>query len=253
MMLGQFDEFGGAMRDDTGRESWQGGRDALAAFRTADERNLGSVVVEPGAGHFAWSERSATYLMLFIRKAARARLPSNTDDELLLQVKREVAAPLSPPLREINPASGWLAELPDRNAPRNGADSYEKFSGPRANAGWHFDREMAEATVAYHAELSGRRDQFIRWNDPVWVDAGARFFFTKLQWVGDGRTFEVHRCRGVERLARSEPAHAPRRFPRSGHALRHRVQCAVWKSTSPLSPMPSRRPMRRRGWTTSSR
>ncbi|MCX5673717.1 MAG: hypothetical protein NTX87_01800, partial [Planctomycetota bacterium] len=30
------------------------------------------------------------------------------------------------------------------------------------------------------------------WNDPYWVDAGTRFFFTHLQWVGDGQTFEVH-------------------------------------------------------------
>ena len=32
-MLGQFDEFGGTMRDASGRESWAGGRDAMVAFR----------------------------------------------------------------------------------------------------------------------------------------------------------------------------------------------------------------------------
>ena len=38
----------------------------------------------------------------------------------------------------------------------------------------------------------GKKDQFIRWADPFYVDAGVRFFFNKIQWVGDGQTFEVH-------------------------------------------------------------
>jgi hypothetical protein len=192
MMIGQFDEFGGTMRDDAGREAWEGGRDALAAFRAANERNLGSVVVEPGAGHFAWSERNAKYLALFLRKAAQARIPADWPSNLLWQVQQKVAGPLPTALREINPSSGWLAELPARGAGRHAAASHGKFAGSKTNAAWHFDREMAEATVAYHTGLSGRRDQFIRWSDPVWVDAGARFFLTKVQWVGDGQTFEVH-------------------------------------------------------------
>jgi hypothetical protein len=192
MMIGQFDEFGGTMRDAAGRESWEGGRDALAAFRAANERNLGSVLVEPGAGHFAWSERNAKYLALFLRKAAQARIPADWPSNSLLQVQQKLASPLPPVLREINPASGWLTELPARGAGGHAAASHGNHTGPRTNAAWHFDREMAEATVAYHAGLTGRRDQFIRWNDPFHVDAGARFFFTKVQWVGDGQTFEVH-------------------------------------------------------------
>jgi hypothetical protein len=192
MMIGQFDEFGGAMRDDTGCESWEGGRDALAAFRAANERNLGSIVVEPGAGHFAWSERNAKYLALFLRKAAQARIPSDWPSNFLWQAQHKVASPLPMALREINPSAGWLAELPARDAVRHAVASHGKFAGSKTSAAWHFDREMAEATAAYHAGLSGRRDQFIKWSDPFYVDAGARFFFTKVQWVGDGQTFEVH-------------------------------------------------------------
>jgi len=95
MMLGQFDEFGGTMRDESGRETWEGGRDGLIAFRTQNEGNLGSVVVEPGAGHFAWSDRNAAYLALFIRKAAQAR----------------IAIDGRAPLLEIDPRSGWLTDL----------------------------------------------------------------------------------------------------------------------------------------------
>jgi len=181
MMLGQFDEFGGTMRDENGRESWEGGRDALAAFRAADERNLGSLVVEPGAGHFAWSERNATYLALFLRKAAQWRLPV---------IPASGSAPGR--LREIDPQRGWLTDLDLGNSTPYKPASCNQYAGPRANAAWHFDRELAEATVAYHVGLTGKRDQFIRWTDPVWVDAGARFFFTRVQWVDDGQTFEVH-------------------------------------------------------------
>lgn len=52
---------------------------------------------------------------------------------------------------------------------------------------------LADARGSVDALRFGKRDQFIRWNDPVWVDAGARFFFTKIQWVGDGQTFEYIR------------------------------------------------------------
>ncbi len=74
MMLGQFDEFGGTMRRADGRETWEGPRDELARFRAKNEANLGSIVVEPGAGHFAWSDRNAVYMAMFIRKAADARI-----------------------------------------------------------------------------------------------------------------------------------------------------------------------------------
>lgn len=182
MMVGQFDEFGGQMRNDAGRESWEGGRDALAAFRARDEQNLASIVVEPGAGHFAWSDRNAAYLALFIRKAAQARIPK----DWAIDATTPVA------LKKINVKSGWLTNLAIKTSGEFPAAAYESFAGPKASAAWHFDQEMAAATVAYHANSFGKKDQFIKWNDSFSVDAGARFFFNKIQWTGDGRTFEVH-------------------------------------------------------------
>lgn len=183
MMIGQFDEFGRTMRDERGRETWEGGRDALAAFRSADKRNLASVVVEPGAGHFAWSERNAQYLAHFIRKAARARIPAHSYES----VEKDAS------LLAIDHRQGWFTDL---NGIKSSAESrcaaYADYSGDRSQAAWHFDREMAEATIAYHKDGFGKRDQFIRWEDPHWVDAGARFFFTKLTWVDLGSTLQVH-------------------------------------------------------------
>jgi len=180
MMIGQFDEFGGTMRDESGRETWEGGRDALAEFRGQHARNLGSIVVEPGAGHFAWSDRNAAYLALFIRKAAQARIPADWPAD----ARRPISLP------EIDVTGGWLTDLTINQAGESAA--YGEYRGDRTKAAWHFDRQMAEATVAYHAGGLGKQDQFIKWNDPFWVDAGTRFFFTKLTWVGDGQTIEVH-------------------------------------------------------------
>ncbi len=181
MMIGQFDEFGGIMRNDAGRETWEGGRDALASFRAAHERNLASMVVEPGAGHFAWSDRNAAYLAMFIRKAAQMRIP-------------DWPANATEPVRckEIDHRSGWLTDLTIKSPGGFPPARFGQYQGDASKAAWHFDREMAEATVAYHAGGFGKKDQFVRWSDPVWVDAGARFFFTKLAWVDDGQTLEVH-------------------------------------------------------------
>lgn len=182
MMIGQFDEFGGTMRNETGRETWQGGRDALAAYRAQDARNLASIVVEPGAGHFAWSNRNAEYLALFIRKAAQACIPA--------------IGPTNPPgavaLKPIDHRTGWLSDLAIEKENQSDPASWHDYERDKEAAAWHFDKEMAEATVAYHAGEFGKKDQFIKWNDPYWVDAGTRFFFTKLKWIGDGQTFEVH-------------------------------------------------------------
>src|SRR5208282_2283857 len=106
MMLGQFDEFGGTMRDALGRETWEGGRDALADYRAKDDRNLASIVVEPGAGHFAWSDRNAAYLALFVRKAARARIP---DWPPTMSTWCPAKQPV--PCKPVAPESGWLSDL----------------------------------------------------------------------------------------------------------------------------------------------
>jgi len=182
MMLGQFDEFGGTMRDESGRETWEGGRDALIAFRTQHEEHLGSIVVEPGAGHFAWSERNAKYLALFVRKAAQA----------CLRAEQDMGEGQHASLRKIDYRRGWLTDLTIKATSQFEPAPYEEYRGEATKAAWHFDKEMAEATVAYHASEFGKKDQFLKWSDSYWVDAGTRFFFTKLTWVGDGQTIKVH-------------------------------------------------------------
>jgi hypothetical protein len=180
LMIGQFDEFGKVMRDANGRETWEGGRDALADWRRAGEDRLGSVVVEPGAGHFAWSERNAKYLALFIRKAAAARIgPRQAND-----AKISICKP-------IDPATGWTTELAAIKDPSQAPSPAGKNKGDAKPTSWHFDEEIARATLAYHAGISGKQDQFIRWNELANVDAGVRYYLSNLKWIGP-QTFEVH-------------------------------------------------------------
>jgi hypothetical protein len=209
MMLGQFDEFGKQMmRDADGRENWEYGRDSLAAFRAAGDKNLGNFVVEPGAGHFAWSDRSAGYFALFLRKAAKARIP-----DWPLDATEPVKC------KAIDPATGWLTDLTIKSLGQKPAP-HKDDAGDRSKAAWHFDRELAEATAAYHAGVSGKKDQFIRWKDPVTVDAGARFFFTEVKWVDDGQTFEVH-PEYADVYPKTQPNGQGPRWPLAGKPVGH--------------------------------
>jgi hypothetical protein len=209
MMLGQFDEFGKAMmRDDKGRENWENGRDELAAFRAKYPGNLGSIVIEPGAGHFAWSDRSAAYLALFLRKAAQARIPDwSIDARTPVHCKR------------IEPASGWLTDLTINARGQHPPARFGDYEGEKARAAWHVDRELAEATLAYHKGL-GKKDQFIRWTDSYSVEAGARFFFKEVSWVDDGQTFEVHPLYAATYPKTQKDGKGPR-WPLAGKPVGH--------------------------------
>ena len=146
MMIGQFDEFGKVMRDAAGHETWEGGRDGLVAWRSDDEKRLGTVIIEPGAGHFAWSDRNADYLALFIRNAAAARIQSPAGGQPQVTV-----------CKEIDPKSGWLSDSAIKVMTDSKPAPYDKYIGDKAKANWHFDEELAKATQAYHAGISGRK------------------------------------------------------------------------------------------------
>lgn len=183
MMVGQFDEFGGTRREDGWEPAWMGVAKALGEQRAAQPAALWSMVVEPGAGHFAWSERNEQYLGMFIKKAAALRIPA------------EFAADKVPELKKIDAASGWLADVRLKQPLGNGTPAapapVAKFAGDKEMTSWLFDEEMAKAFVAFHDGID-RKDQFIKWNDPYTIEASVRFFFTKQTWVDDGLTLQVN-------------------------------------------------------------
>ncbi len=182
-MAGQFDEFGGTMRDEDGIEpAWMRPRDALVAYRQEDPRRLVTLVVEPGGGHFPLSERNARLAALFLERAAAARIPADWDP----------TSGVAPTLQAIDVNSGWLMDLDLAAAAPQPSAPVAAYQGDPAKAGWIFDQAMADHIAGYHQGLTGRQDQFLRWQDGHWLDAGVRHFFTNLQWVDDGATFQVH-------------------------------------------------------------
>ena len=100
-------------------------------------------------------------MALFIRKAAQARILPEGD---------------SVKLNEIDYRRGWLSDLSFETRDHFDAAPYDEYKGDRSKAAWHFDKETAKATVAFHTGRFGKKDQFIKWEDPYWVDAGTRFF-----------------------------------------------------------------------------
>jgi hypothetical protein len=177
-LLGQFDEFGGVMRDATGRESWESILEEVAADRAATGR-LGGAAIEAGAGHFAWSDRSAEVVCAFLKATSRLRIAPGPDAEGGTRCLR------------IDPLQGWLAPLRRSEMERVAAAPAREYTGDLAGAGWLPSAEVAAAVARSQAGFQGRRDQFLRWQDPFTVEAGVRFFFSDVAWIGDGRTFAV--------------------------------------------------------------
>lgn len=75
---------------------------------------------------------------LFIRKAIRARVP-----------KTEARAGEPVQCLPIRPESGWLTDQ-DITTPAYPPTPCSEFKGNPAQAFWHFDKELAEASEAVH-------------------------------------------------------------------------------------------------------
>lgn len=207
MMVGQFDEFAGVMREEGGREpAWAGALTHCAAYRDADPAHLASIVVEAGAGHFAWSQRCAAYFSLFLQKAAAARLPQEWPAE----------GPVV--CRTIDPATGWLTDFALADPVGDPEPVSAVTETTAIQRAWHLDEELARATQAFHASGLQKKDQFIHWQDPFWLDAGTRYFFTSLKWDGD--RFLVHPAY-AERYPESADNGQGPRWLEAGQAVGH--------------------------------
>ncbi|MFP4356193.1 MAG: hypothetical protein ACLFUJ_13825 [Phycisphaerae bacterium] len=210
--VGQFDEFAGQMRDETGYEpAWQRALDATKQMRAEQPDKLVSFLLDAGAGHFHFSDREAEYLAMWIVKAAEARIPDGW-----------ASGPhpgQGPPVEcvDLDPAGGWLTDL-DLRDPKHAPAPADEYTGDVAEAGWQFDEQLARAHVAFHAARPlDRKDQFLTWQDRTWIDVGTRIFLLDPEWVDDGQTFrlqpayrdtvpEQHKGRGPKWPRAGEPA-----------------------------------------------
>ncbi|MFP4104586.1 MAG: hypothetical protein ACLFVU_00720 [Phycisphaerae bacterium] len=137
-MNGEFEWCGpeGGIRPEYGRQTqWVMIREQLLRRRRHDPQHLMSLVVVPGRDHGAWDVDLAA---LFVRKAAEYRAPKE---------KRDGSKPAK--CRTIKAEDGWLTDA-DLDHPEHNPAPYDKYTGDKTEAFWHFDGEMAKAVREYH-------------------------------------------------------------------------------------------------------
>lgn len=109
-----------------------------------------SLLADAGRGHFDYSDGLVNYLALFIKKAAKYRLPSDSPS----------GSPVK--LINVNATDGWLADRWWKDKlPRAKAAPYAKYKGDKDEAFWYFDAEIAKATESYYALAQGKEEQYI--------------------------------------------------------------------------------------------
>lgn len=137
-MNGEFESCGpeGGIRPHLGLDTqWYMMVQQMIERRRQDPAHLMSMVVVPSKGHTAWNKQLAE---LFIRKAAKYRLPTE---------KRDGSTPAI--CRIIPVEDGWLSD-PNVKYPQHKPAPYDNYTGDKSSAMWHFDEEMAMAVWQYH-------------------------------------------------------------------------------------------------------
>lgn len=106
-----------------------------------------SFLADAGHGHFDYSDELVDYLAMFIKKAAKYRLPT-TNKSVILQ--------------SIHPETGWLMDRWHRDSLPNAAPAaYQYYMGEKMYASWCFDKEMSVLTELYYARARGKKKQYL--------------------------------------------------------------------------------------------
>ena len=122
-------------------------------FKNKHPKTPIAMLAEPGNGHFNYSDDLVRYLAMFVRKAARERLPAEVPQG-------------APVLKPVDPVEGWLVRRWHLNQPRSVTPApFAKYSGDPKEAFWCFDKEMAWATHDYMADQPGKLPQLLSVSD----------------------------------------------------------------------------------------
>ena len=161
---------------------WPNVRRSALALRTAHAEALIAVAVDPGGGHFDWSDSLARLLALYIHKACASRLPPPS------------AANSGPTtLRALSYQSGWLLDAAGMDPARFKPAPVTGFTGNPNEAYRVFDRETADAIERVQGDRVARKKQMLSFNQdgntlPVAVQGFAALAF---QPDSDGITFHL--------------------------------------------------------------
>jgi hypothetical protein len=161
---------------------WPVVRRSALALRTTDSDALIAVAVDPGGGHFDWSDSLARLLALYIHKACASRLPPPS------------AARSGPtPLRVLPYQNGWLLDAAGMDPDRFKPAPVASYTGKPDEAYWVFDRETADGIEHLQGDRVPRKKQMLSFNQnghvlPVAVQGFAALAFEP---DSDGITFHL--------------------------------------------------------------
>ena len=151
---------------------WRWCRGDMLAWRAKWKNFLGSVLVQPGAGHFNWDEKVAAYVAMFVEKAARARLPGSSyqlsvassqldeDESGSPTDHRSLNTDNFPKLKSLQLQDGWLTDHTLTTPVNVPTAAYRDYAGDPAMAFWHMDEELARANEAF-GQTHGRKLQLV--------------------------------------------------------------------------------------------
>ncbi len=165
------------------------GRSGKAAdFRKRYPLSPLTVLADSGGGHFDFHDRLARYLALYLRKVSDHRLSQRA-------AATSAAAPV--PLTPIDPTrTGWLYDRFRRDAlPKADPAPLALYAGPKDEALWAFDEELARATHDYALKYrltKPRSVGYLQNGEPVPATPGRHEgVILKLDPVDDGATFKL--------------------------------------------------------------
>jgi hypothetical protein len=119
-------------------------------FRAKYPNATVAFLADPGHGHFDYSDELVSYLAMFIRKAAKRRLPAKG----------------STLLRPVNTQEGWLIDRWRKDAPPTAPSApYARYKGDPRQAFWAFDSEIARTTEKYYAAARAKKPQLLSVTD----------------------------------------------------------------------------------------
>ena len=141
-------------------------------------------VVEPGDGHFGASKEKIALIDLYLREAAKYRLPAD--------------AALNGPVA-LTPIDakkqGWLYEVWHLNAPPSAAAApVAGYRGQKDHAFWAFDEEMARAIEKFQSGFRGKRNVLIGYRQKNGLTAPSpdhAMVHLKFEPIDDGLTFKL--------------------------------------------------------------
>lgn len=170
-IVGEYYEW--PMGDKSRLARWSRDRDEAQKRRSQEHRELMTFFTDVSRGHFDWTEDLAHITALYIKKAAKYRLP-------------EKALPDGPvTLNKIDPQSGWLFDSDTVLAEHVPPAPYAKYAGDRAKAFWAFDQEMAKAIDRYGADQKTKAHQMVTFTQAGKAVDGAAIGYADLRYQPD--------------------------------------------------------------------